>query len=92
MRVKVTILREAVARSYHRGPQQTVKGELDLKHYEVTGERRTIPVLRILGDARNNQLFDPRLIYSCAGKMKFSGLEHCDHAWHAQEWSCEFDY
>lgn len=92
MRVKVTILREAGARSYHRGPQQTVKGELDLKHYEVPGERRTIPVLRILGDARNNQLFDPRLIYACAGKMKFSGLEHCDHAWHAQEWSCEFDY
>lgn len=92
MKVKVTILREAGARSYHRGPQQTVKGELDLKHYEVPGERRTIAVLRILGDARNNQLFDPRLIYACAGKMKFSGLEHCDHAWHAQEWSCEFDY
>lgn len=92
MKVKVTILREAGARSYHRGPQQTVKGELDLKHYEVPGERRTIPVLRILGDAQNNQLFDPRLIYACAGKMKFSGLEHCDHAWHAQEWSCEFDY
>ena len=49
-------------------------------------------MLRILGDDGKNQLFEPRLIYACAGKMKFSGLEHCDRAWHAQEWSCEFDY
>ncbi|MBD9582945.1 hypothetical protein IB269_16255 [Delftia sp. DLF01] len=92
MKVKVTILRKAGARSYHRGPLQYVKGELDLKHYAVPDQRRTIPVLRILGDSANNQLFEPKLIYACAGKMKFSGLERCDRAWHAQEWSCEFDY
>ncbi|MCG3783355.1 hypothetical protein [Delftia acidovorans] len=92
MKVKVTILREAGARSYHRGPLQYVKGELDLLHAPVPGEKRTVPVLRILGDDGKNQLFEPRLIYACAGKMKFSGLEHCDRAWHAQEWSCEFDY
>jgi len=92
MKVKVTILRAAGARIGHCGPSQYVKGELDLKHYEVPEQGRTIPVLRILGDRANNQLYEPKLIYACAGKMKFSGLERCDRAWHAQEWSCDFDY
>lgn len=92
MKAKVTILREAGARSYHRGPLQEVRGELDLKHWEVPGEKRTIPVLRIPGDDRKNQLFKPRLICACAGEMKFRGLKRCDRAWHEQERSCEFDY
>lgn len=68
-----------------------LQGDLHLKHEQLPGEQRTVPVLRILGQ-EGRVLFDPKVISVCAGTIVFAGLERIDHAWYAQEWSCDVFY